>query len=130
MSYNKLPKEKLKSLLLFWPIFLSAVLWFSGELDFKKAAIVMSVYMLSVLLNVKNIHFMLDKIRPFRILVLRIGIDLKKRMVFLIAGFLVLLFLDGKVNFLYQIVYIALFVSTDTYIGYIGEKYRQMFGKE
>jgi hypothetical protein len=130
MSYNKLPKEKLKSLLLFWPIFLSAVLWISGELDFKKAAIVMAVYILSVLLNVKNMYFMLDRIRFFRILVLRIGLDLKKRLVFLMAGFLLLLFLDSRVNFLYQIVYIALFVSTDTYIGYIGEKYRQMFGKE
>lgn len=130
MSYNKLPKEKLKSLLLFWPIFLSAVLWISGELDFKKAGIVMAVYILSVLLNVKNMHFMLDRVRPFRIFILRIGLDLKKRMVFLLAGFLMLLFLDGRVNFLYQIVYIALFISTDTYIGYIGEKYRQMFGKE
>lgn len=130
MSYNELPKEKLKSLLLFYPAFLSAVLWISGGLDFKKVAIVMAVYILTVLLNVKGINFLLDRVKLFRVFLVKTGLNLKRRIAFLALGFLVLLFIDKRVNFLYQIIYIAVFISTDTYIGYLGGRYRQLFGKE
>jgi hypothetical protein len=130
MSYNKLPKEKLKSLLLFYPIFLSVVFWISGQLDIRRVAIVVAVYILSAALNIKNLNFLLDRVRLFRILMVGIGIKLKRRVIFLFIGFLILVMINGRVNFLYQIIYIAVFISTDTYISYLGGRYRQLFGKE
>lgn len=130
MSYNKLPKDKLKSLLLFYPIFLSVVFWISGQLDLKRVVIVVAVYVLSAVLNIKSLNFLLDRVRIFRIFMVGIGIKLRRRMLFLLLGFLILVTINGKVNFLYQIIYIAIFISTDTYIGYLGGRYRQLFGKE
>lgn len=120
VSYHKLPRRRVRSLLVLYPIFLFIILSVSSEFKFLSRIIVVSVYMLTATLNVMNLSFLIRKTRIIKRLLIDLGTDFKKRMIFLIGGLLILFGIDTAINFLYQIMYIALFISTDSYISHVG----------
>lgn len=123
MNYAKLPKRRVKSLLVVYPLFLFIILTISGEFTFGNKLVVVSVYVLTALLNIMNLSFLVKKTKAIKELLIQLGTDFKKRMVFLLGGLFILLSIDSSINFLYQIIYIALFISTDSYISHVGRVY-------
>lgn len=123
MNYAKLPRRRIRSLLVIYPLFLFIILTISGDFTFTNKLVVVSVYVLTALLNVMNLSFLVKKTKAIKNLLIGLGTDFKKRMVFLLGGLFILLSIDSAINFLYQIIYIALFISTDSYISHVGRVY-------